>query len=281
MFGKRAEQEQIAALRAEVQSLQARLSADVSTLDPGDDPMSRQALADAGERQTAAGSLLATATTLGELRVAHRIAVEGLTATRLVRERRGLPLGPDLPDLAMPTVNSPTTINVDGVPQVAHPEYHPERPHFFGGNNMAPAGYYRTPFWKKAFSAHPLPDGGSHRAPARPDPPPRRSRHTHSPSRPRRARRHHRRTGGGDSAPLRSTPGSPTVIIRHGRQVMTRAAARSAPRPPRATERLSAADDGQCLHGPAPQRCRPRGRSLHGEAPAVTATPKNSAIDDK
>jgi hypothetical protein len=82
--------------------------------------------------------------------VAHRIAVEGLTATRLVRERRGLPLGPDLPDLAMPTVNSPTTINVDGVPQVAHPEYHPERPHFFGGNNMAPAGYYRTPFWKKA-----------------------------------------------------------------------------------------------------------------------------------
>ena len=41
MFGKRAEQEQIAALRAEVQSLQARLSADVSTLDPGDDPMSR------------------------------------------------------------------------------------------------------------------------------------------------------------------------------------------------------------------------------------------------
>jgi hypothetical protein len=150
MFGKRAEQEQIAALRAEVQSLQARLSADVSTLDPGDDPMSRQALADASERQTAAGSLLATATTLGELRVAQRIAVEGLTATRLVRERRGLPLGPDLPDLAMPTVNSPTTVNVDGMPQVAHPEYHPERPHFFGGNNMAPAGYYRTPFWKKA-----------------------------------------------------------------------------------------------------------------------------------
>jgi hypothetical protein len=150
MFGKRAEQEQLAALRAEVQSLQARLSADVSTLDPGDDPMCRQALADASERQTAAGSLLATATTVGELRVGQRIVVEGLTATRLVRERRGLPLGPDLPDLATPTVNSPTAVTVDGVPHLAHPDYHPERPHFFGGNNMAPAGYYQTPFWKKA-----------------------------------------------------------------------------------------------------------------------------------
>jgi hypothetical protein len=150
MFGKRAEQEQLAALRAEVQSLQARLSADVSALDPGDDPMCRQALADASERQTAAGSLLSTATTLGELHVAQRIVVEGLTATRLVRERRGLPLGPDLPDLATPTVNSPTTVTVDGVPHLAHPDYHPDRPHFFGGNNMAPAGYYRTPFWKKA-----------------------------------------------------------------------------------------------------------------------------------
>src|SRR3982074_1714751 len=68
MVGKRAGQAQLAALRAEVQSLQARLSADVSTLDPGDDPMSRQALADASERQTAAGSLLATATTGGETR---------------------------------------------------------------------------------------------------------------------------------------------------------------------------------------------------------------------
>jgi hypothetical protein len=150
MFGKRAEQEQIAALRAEVQSLQARLSADVSTLDPGDDAMARQALADASERQTAAGSLLSTATTVGELRVAQRIVVEGLTAARLVRERRGLPLGPDLPDLRMPTVDAPTTVNVNGAPQVAYPNYHPDQPHFFGGNNMAPAGYYRTPFWKKA-----------------------------------------------------------------------------------------------------------------------------------
>jgi hypothetical protein len=150
MFGKRAQQEQLAAIRADVQSLQARLSADVSTLDPGDDPMSRQALVDASERQTAAGSLLATATTVGELLVAQRIVVEGLTATRLVRERRGLPLGPDLPDLATPTVTQPTPVNVNGQPQVAYPEYHPNQPHFFGGNNMAPAGYYRTPFWKKA-----------------------------------------------------------------------------------------------------------------------------------
>ena len=55
MFGRR-EREEIAGIRAEVEALQSRLSADLTTLDPGDDKLCRQALADAGERATAAGS---------------------------------------------------------------------------------------------------------------------------------------------------------------------------------------------------------------------------------
>lgn len=85
MFGRR-EREEIAGIRAEVEALQSRLSADLTTLDPGDDKLCRQALADAGERATAAGSLTGTAKTATEMLVALRIVVEGLHATQIVRE---------------------------------------------------------------------------------------------------------------------------------------------------------------------------------------------------
>ena len=152
MFGSRREREQVAALRAEVSSWQARLAADVSNLPDGGDPACRQALADAAERNNAAGALLASATTAGELEVARRIVIEGLTATRFVRGRQGLPLGPDLPTPAS-EVTSPTPVQIDGKQHMAHPDYHPSAPHWFPGQpGAAPAGYYRTPFWKKALA---------------------------------------------------------------------------------------------------------------------------------
>jgi hypothetical protein len=94
--------------------------------------------------------VLATATTPAELRVAQRILIEGLHATRLVRQRQGLPLGADLPDLA--AVSEPTAVHIGDEEHVAHPDYHPSRPHFFGGAPQAPAGYYATPWWKKALA---------------------------------------------------------------------------------------------------------------------------------
>lgn len=153
---KRQREEQMATLRAEVTALQARLGSDISTLDPGDSAMCRQALNDASERNIAAGSLLSTATSPGELMVGRRIVIEGLTATRVVREQQGLPLGPALPDPGTDTVSSATAVRVGDEDHVAHPDYHPERPHYFGGGAVggtnAPAGYYRTPFWQKALS---------------------------------------------------------------------------------------------------------------------------------
>ena len=151
MFSSRRDRDRVAGLRAEVDSLQARLAADVSNLDPGDDPVCRQALADASERSNAAGALMSRAVSAAEFDVAKRTVLEGLTATRLVRERQGLPLGPDLPTDPR-TVDAATRVEVDGEEHVAHPEYHPERPHFFGGGGGAPGGYYRTPFWKKALA---------------------------------------------------------------------------------------------------------------------------------
>lgn len=152
MFGNRREREQVAALRADVGSWQARLAADVSNLADGGDPACRQALADASERNTAAGSLLSSATTSAELEVARRVVIEGLTATRFVRGKQGLPLGPDLPTPPS-QVSSPTPVQVGGQQHMAHPDYHPAAPHWFPGQpGAAPAGYYRTPFWKKALA---------------------------------------------------------------------------------------------------------------------------------
>jgi len=154
MFRRR-EDAELAGLRAEVDSLQGRLSSDVATLDPGDSPLCRQAMNDASERSTAAGGLLSHARTPAEMSVALRIVVEGLQATRVVREHQGLSLGPDLPDVTGPAaVNTPTQVTVGTEQVTAHPECHPQQPHFFGGGTIAgtqvPGGYYRTPFWKKA-----------------------------------------------------------------------------------------------------------------------------------
>jgi len=158
VFSTKLERERLAGLRADVDSWQARLASDIATLDPGDDAVARQALSDASERDTAAGALLARASTVAELDVAKRIVLEGLYGTRLVRQRRGLPLGPELP--ADPrTVNASTQVDINGELHTAHPAYHPDRPHFFGGglvgglrSSPAPGGYYRTPFWQKALA---------------------------------------------------------------------------------------------------------------------------------
>jgi hypothetical protein len=151
VFGNKREQEHIAGLRAEVDGLQARLAADVSNLNPGDDPVAKQALGDASERATAAGALMSRAATAAEFDVAKRIVIEGLASTRVVRERLGLPLGPDLP-VDPRTVDAITQVEVDGQTHTAHPDFHPDRPHFFGGGGGAPGGYYRTPFWQKALA---------------------------------------------------------------------------------------------------------------------------------
>jgi len=92
------------------------------------------------------------ATTSGELEVARRIVVEGLAATRFVRGKQGLPLGPESPTPAS-EVTSPTPVQVDGEQYMAHPDYHPSAPHWFPGQpGTVHAGYYRTPFWKKALA---------------------------------------------------------------------------------------------------------------------------------
>ena len=81
----------------QVESLRDRLGHDVRTLSPGADPVCQQALADAAERLTTCSLLLQRAESDTELRTAWLAAVEGLTASRLVRVRQGLDPGPEIP----------------------------------------------------------------------------------------------------------------------------------------------------------------------------------------
>lgn len=81
----------------QVESLRDRLGHDVRTLAPGSDPVCQQALADASERLTTCSLLLQRAESETELRTAWLAAVDGLTATRLVRVRQGLDPGPEIP----------------------------------------------------------------------------------------------------------------------------------------------------------------------------------------
>jgi hypothetical protein len=148
---KRRRQKEMEGRRAEVLSLYDRLGADVQNLNPGDDPVARQALVDAAERYTATGSQLAHADTHGEFDVARRTALEGLQAARTARKEIGLDPGPDLPPIA-PSYGEQLTkaqqVQVAGKTYQGYPEYTPGAPYYYGGGGGYPGGWYSFPFWE-------------------------------------------------------------------------------------------------------------------------------------
>ena len=139
---------------ADVTSLLDRLGHDVRTLQVAeDDATSRQAMADASERYSTATSLLERARSQDQLRTAWLAAVEGLHATRLVRGRLGLDLGPApaLPPGSGPQLQHRARVTVDGRDHVGAPSYEPGHSHWFPGGQIGgrpvPGGWYAEPFW--------------------------------------------------------------------------------------------------------------------------------------
>jgi len=145
-------------LRAEVDSLYARLGSDVSTLNAGSDAVTQQALVDASERYTATGSLLADPrATPAVLAQAKRTAIEGIMATRIARQRLGLDLGPDpmpTPPPSAPQVQGSQPVTIDGQAYTGYGQYQPGAGHYFGGGSYQgsyiPGGWYSRPFWQTA-----------------------------------------------------------------------------------------------------------------------------------
>lgn len=151
VYRNRKKQAQFEGLRAQIESLYNRLAADVSNLDPGEDPVTRQAVADAAERYTSTGALLDQADTEGEYDAARRAAIEGLIAARTARQRLGLDPGPPLPDLDPPegeqlTEERPVTVGEQTYQ--GHPHYTPGAPHYYRGGRGIPGGWYPSRFWE-------------------------------------------------------------------------------------------------------------------------------------
>jgi hypothetical protein len=151
---------ELADARSEARRWTERLGGQVLNL-TGTDLASQQALADAAERYTAAGSQLDQARTVRQAQLAGKTALEGLYYVRAARTAMGLDPGPDLPadpDAARAgAVEENRSIAVDGHEYAASPEPGADTPHYYPGGRIAgrsvPQGWYSEPWWRSALVA--------------------------------------------------------------------------------------------------------------------------------
>ena len=143
--------------KAEARRWVERLGGQVLNLVGTDEP-SKQALADAAERYTAAGSQLESARTAAQSRLVTQTALEGLYYVRAARTAMGMDPGPDLPQVAgqsgAGSVTEDRDVNVEGHEYAASPRPSDRTPHYYPGGRIAgrpvPQGWYSEPWWKPA-----------------------------------------------------------------------------------------------------------------------------------
>ncbi|MCW4353498.1 DUF1542 domain-containing protein [Hoyosella sp. YIM 151337] len=127
----------------------------------GSDDASKQALADASERYTAAGGQIESAQTPRQAQLAQETAMEGLYYVRAAREAMGMDPGPPLPGLDGQSragqVSEERTVQVEGRDVSASPRPSDRTPNYYPGGTVAgrpvPAGWYSEPWWKPALVA--------------------------------------------------------------------------------------------------------------------------------
>src|SRR5919112_6639324 len=154
------EQRHLDDARAEAQRWYERLGGQVMNLH-GDDPATRQALADAGERYNAAGGQLQQAKTVRQYELARESALEGLAYVRAARTAMGIDPGPELPPLAgahgAGQLTKEREVDVQGQHFKAGPRPGPDTPYYYPGGRVqgrpVPSGWYSTPVWKTALGA--------------------------------------------------------------------------------------------------------------------------------
>jgi hypothetical protein len=146
--------------KADARRLIERLGGQVLNL-TGNDDASKQAMADASERYTAASSQIDQATTVRQAALAKESAVEGLYYVRAARTAMGMDPGPELESLAgqrsAGTVTEDRRINFDGREIEASPTPSERTPNYYPGGRVAgrpvPGGWYSEPWWKPALVA--------------------------------------------------------------------------------------------------------------------------------
>ncbi len=146
--------------KAEARRWVERLGGQVLALDGTDEP-SKQALADAAERYTAAGSQMEQARTVAQTRQVTETAYEGLYYVRAARTAMGLDPGPELPALPGQArageVSEDREVEVEGRSYGASPVPSDRNNHYYPGGTVAgrpvPRGWYSEPWWKPALVA--------------------------------------------------------------------------------------------------------------------------------
>jgi hypothetical protein len=127
----------------------------------GTDDASKQAMADASERYTAASSQIEQATTARQALLAKESAMEGLYYVRAARVAMGIDPGPELESLAgqssAGSVTEDRRIQFEGKDIEASPTPSQRTPNYYPGGRVAgrpvPAGWYSEPWWKPALVA--------------------------------------------------------------------------------------------------------------------------------
>ncbi|MHA0288173.1 DUF1542 domain-containing protein [Mycobacterium sp. C3-094] len=150
----------LADAKADARRVIERLGGQVFALS-GTDDASKQALADASERFTAASSQIDQATTVKQAALAKESAVEGLYYVRAARTAMGMDPGPDLEALsgqrAAGVVTEDRRVDFDGRQIEASPTPSQRTPNYYPGGRVAgrpvPAGWYSEPWWKPALVA--------------------------------------------------------------------------------------------------------------------------------
>jgi uncharacterized membrane protein YgcG len=150
----------LADAKADARRVIERLGGQVLNL-TGNDDASKQAMADASERYTAASSAIDQATTARQAVLAKESALEGLYYVRAARTAMGMDPGPELETLAgqrsAGTVTEDRRVNFEGREIEASPNPSERTPNYYPGGRVAgrpvPAGWYSEPWWKPALVA--------------------------------------------------------------------------------------------------------------------------------
>ncbi|MEV6243309.1 hypothetical protein [Lentzea sp. NPDC051838] len=146
--------------KAEARRWVERLGGQVMSL-TGSNAASTQAMADASERFTAAGSQMEQARTIPQARLVTETAMEGLHYVRAAREAMGMDPGPALPESAgqkqAGAVSEDRQVSVEGHAYAASPHSGSGTPYYYPGGMVAgrpvPRGWYSEPWWKPALVA--------------------------------------------------------------------------------------------------------------------------------
>jgi hypothetical protein len=161
MWWRRRRERELADARAEALRWYERLGGQIANLPSGDDPATKQAMVDAGERYNAAGSQLEQAQTPKQYELARETALEGLAYIRAARVSIGLDPGPELPPLAgqrgAGAITQERELDVQGRRLKASPQPAGDTPYYHPGGTVrgrpVPAGWYSEPWWRTALVA--------------------------------------------------------------------------------------------------------------------------------